>query len=133
MVFPLLPTVVLAADDEAPETSVGSEQVTQPDSEKPGDTEGQDKPTGSTESSGKEDSEEKEGSEESGDQSNPGNLEAPIEPVNESEIVATVDGAGYATLADAIKAANGKTLKLEKNVIEAITIPAGMTRTERRW
>ena len=129
MVFSLLPTAVLAADDEAPETSVGSEQVTQPDSEKPGDTEGQDKPTGSTESSGKEDSEEKEGSEESGDQSNPGNLEAPIEPVNESEIVATVDGAGYATLADAIKAADGKTLKLEKDVIEAITIPAGMTIT----
>ena len=129
MVFSLLPTVVLAADGEDPETSVGSEQVTQPDSEKSGDTEGQDKPTGSTESSGKEDSEEKEGSEESGDQSNPGNLEAPIEPVNESEIVATVNGTGYATLADAIKAANGKTLKLEKNVIEAITIPAGKTIT----
>ena len=32
MVFSLLPTVVLAADDEDPDTSVGSGQVTQQDS-----------------------------------------------------------------------------------------------------
>ena len=37
MVFSLLPTAVLAADGEDPDTSVGSGQVMQQDSEKPGD------------------------------------------------------------------------------------------------
>lgn len=39
MVFSLLPTAVLAADGEDPDTSAGSGQVTQQDSEKPGDQE----------------------------------------------------------------------------------------------
>lgn len=63
MFLSVLPATVLAADGEDLNASAGSKQLTQQDSEKPGDTEGQDKPTGSTESSGKEDSEETEGSE----------------------------------------------------------------------
>lgn len=45
MVFSLLPTAVLAADGEDPDTPAGSGQVTQQDSEKSDDTEGQDTPT----------------------------------------------------------------------------------------
>lgn len=45
MVFSLLPTAVLAANGEDPNTTAGSGQVMQQDSEKSDDTEGQDTPT----------------------------------------------------------------------------------------
>lgn len=43
--------------------------------------------------------------------------------------VAAIDEQGYPTLAEAVAAANGKTVKLLKGVTEAITIPAGKTIT----
>ena len=46
-----------------------------------------------------------------------------------SEIIAAVDGKGYTSLADAVAAANGKTIKLLKDVTENVTIPAGKTIT----
>ena len=46
-----------------------------------------------------------------------------------SEIIAAVGGTKYASLADAVAAANGKTIKLLKDVTENVTIPAGKTIT----
>ena len=104
MFLSVLPATVLAADGEDLNASAGFEQLTQQDSEKPGDTEGQDKPTGSTESSGKEDSEEKEGSEDLEDsqppEKTPGDENAPSEePAPEEETVMPV-GAGSGASAD---------------------------------
>ena len=103
MFLSVMPATVLAADGEDSETSVGSEQVTQPDSVKPGDTE-QDKPVGSTESTGKEDSEGKDNSENSEasqpPEETPGNENTPSdEPAPEEETVMPV-GAGSGASAD---------------------------------
>ena len=46
-----------------------------------------------------------------------------------SEIIAEVDGTGYTSLADAVAAADGKTIKLLKDVTENVTIPADKTIT----
>ena len=56
-------------------------------------------------------------------------LNASIYQAKWSEIIAEVDGTGYASLADAVDAADGKTIKLLKDVDENVTIPADKTIT----
>ena len=46
-----------------------------------------------------------------------------------SEIIAEVDGTGYTSLADAVAAADGKSIKLLKDVTANVTIPADKTIT----
>ena len=49
--------------------------------------------------------------------------------VGQENVVATVDGIGYATVQDAINNANGKTVVLNKNTTETVEVPQGITVT----
>ena len=50
-------------------------------------------------------------------------------PLADENVVATVDGKGYATVQDAINNANGKTVVLNKDTTETVEVPQGITVT----